>query len=312
MKKIITIATLLVSGFAPVFASAETGIGATTDIHANVVTGGGSRARVEMRASASTTASTSRPIMQRKIDQEARQQDRQQNRQENQQNRDENKINRSTGRADHEITARVGSLDKLIARIQDMKKLSTSTKATLASEITTEINLLNSLKGKIDLEASSTTSLNSSSTLMTDIKSITIANRVYALIIPQISVLASADRALTLIDSFVTVSAKLQTRINAASSSASTSAMITVIADLNAKIADARAKAQAAITAVTGLTADNGDATVAASNKAALEFGRTDLKAAAIDLQAAQKDAHTILKGLKVDVKEDVEGDKNK
>jgi hypothetical protein len=136
--------------------------------------------------------------------------------------------------------------------------------------------------------------------LKTDIESITKSYRIYALVIPQGAVLASADRLLMLADSLTALNAKLQTRITAAQTAGkNVSALQTLSADMVAKIADARVQAQAAITLTSSLTPDNGDQAKFEANKKALQDARTKLHAGEKDLKDARKDAGDITKGIK-------------
>ncbi|MEI6057704.1 MAG: hypothetical protein WCQ60_01890 [bacterium] len=207
--------------------------------------------------------------------------------------------NTLVGHADNEIRQRVNSLNQLAQRLHGMRNISTTTRTSLTTEIQTEISLLNALQTKIHAEASSTTSTASSTPLAQDIASITASYRIYALIIPQVTILADADKAITLANSLTTLATKLQTRIAAAQTAGKDITKLTAaLTDLNAKLADAKVQAQAAITAVANLVPDNGNATIAASNKAALTAGRKAIAAATTDLRAAQMDARTNIEGL--------------
>ena len=76
-------------------------------------------------------------------------------------------------------------------------------------------------------------------------------------------------------------------------------ALAAASADMTAKMADANAQAQAAQNGVSSLLPDQGNATVIASNKAALIAARADIKTSTTDLKAARADIQTILSGLK-------------
>jgi hypothetical protein len=96
------------------------------------------------------------------------------------------------------------------------------------------------------------------------------------------------------------LSPKLSARIDAAALDSSGSAGVdvnalhTALADLNAKVIDAKVQANAAISETTNLKPDNGDAAILASNTAILKDARTKIQAARADIQAAFKDAQTI------------------
>jgi hypothetical protein len=181
-----------------------------------------------------------------------------------------------------------------------MKKVSASAKASLSAEIQAEITKLTNLKIKIVADTDA-------AVLKNDVKSITGSYRIYALIMPQISLLAAADRVQVLAGNFETVIVKLQTRINeAAAAGKDTSAMTSALATIKIKVADSKVQADAAAMAVASLTPDNGDKVKMEANSAALKNARAKLKVATDDLKEAQKEMNKIFdgtKGLKADLK---------
>ena len=173
-----------------------------------------------------------------------------------------------------------------------MAKLSDSEKSNISSELQAEISSLTSLQGNINNDTSTTT-------LGSDMKSITQAYRIYALIVPQGSITAASDRVNTLVASFTTIGAKLQTRISAMSASSTAMSSITsALADFSSKVSDAGTQAIAAAAEVANLAPDNGDKTILASNTAALKDARLKIETATKDLTAARKDAGTIVKAI--------------
>ncbi|MFH1246238.1 MAG: hypothetical protein V1489_00490 [Candidatus Liptonbacteria bacterium] len=196
-------------------------------------------------------------------------------------------------RADREIARRITSLNVLRTRIQAMQKLSASQKSGLAASIQSQIDELNALKSKIDADTDLTT-------LQNDVKSITASYRTYMLVMPQITVIAAADRALATADTLAALSTKLETRINDTNNAGKdVSSLRITLADLNAKIADARTQANAAISAVQNLTPDQGDQGKAQANASALKDARAKVRAAREDLVTARKDAGNITRGLR-------------
>lgn len=201
-------------------------------------------------------------------------------------------VERAIQRADQEIARRIDNLTALSNRIGQMIKLSASDKASIQASLAAQISSLNTLKATIDADA--TTSLKA------DIRSITQNYRIYMLIIPQGRVMAAADRVLTIVQQFQTLGPKLQARITAlAATGADVTALNTTMVDFNAKVADASTQASAAISEVATLKPDNGDATVEASNKAALQDARSKVVVAIHDLNDARVDAGTVIKGVK-------------
>lgn len=195
-------------------------------------------------------------------------------------------------RSDTAIAARITALNDLSTRVSALKNVSATEKASIAADVQANIAGLTSLKAKIDGESDV-------ATLQTDEKSILGSFRIYALVIPQGYIASSADRVDTITGMLTTISAKLQTRITTAQNAGkNVSAEVSLLADLNAKIADANTNASTAATAIANLMPDQGNATVAASNKATLVSARANLKTATSDLKTARDDANTIIKDI--------------
>ncbi len=202
-------------------------------------------------------------------------------------------VARLIDRGDKAIANRIDALTELNTRIQDMKLVSADNKASLASQIQTQITNLNTLKSKIDAD----TDL---ATLKTDVKSITGSFRIFALVIPQGRIIASADRLNTVAGDLSVVANKLQTRLTEAQNAGKDiTSLNTIFTELTAKISDAKTQATAAVSHVVNLTPDNDDATIVASNKDALKLSHSDIKVGQQDLVTARQDINKILKGLK-------------
>ncbi len=197
-------------------------------------------------------------------------------------------------RSDTAITARINALNALSARVSSMNNVSDSQKSAIATQVQTQISNLTALKAKIDADTDVTVA-------RADEKTITGNYRIYALIIPQGYIVASSDRISTLVSLMTALQVKLQTRVTAAQTSGKNVATLqAALADITVKTNDATTHAQAALSKVSLLAPDEGNASVAASNKAALIAARADIKVAMTDLQAARKDISTITSGLKV------------
>lgn len=202
---------------------------------------------------------------------------------------------KAVGSANKEIDRRLTALSALSARVNAMVRLSATDKTDLSVQIQAQIAAMNSLQAQIATDVSN----DATSSLKSDIQSITKSYRIFALIIPQGDIEAMSDRVLTIVGDFDAVATKLQTRISAAQSSgANVSSAVSALADMNAKTSDASVKAQAAVSETSGLQPDNGVSTVMASNTAALKDARSKLQAAQQDLVAARKDAGSIIKTL--------------
>jgi len=196
-------------------------------------------------------------------------------------------------KADQEIARRIDILTKAIASINSSKKLTADEMTALSGEAQKNIDDLNTLKTKIDADTDVTTA-------RTDRQSITKLYRIFMLVVPQIQVMAAADRINVTAGLLADVGTKLQTSITAAQTAGKdVTALNTSYTDMQAKIADAKTQADNAIAKVKALVPDQGNKTVMASNVAALKAARDMLKTARADLVAARKDAGDIRDGLK-------------
>lgn len=199
-------------------------------------------------------------------------------------------------RGDADIAARVAALNALNTRVQAMSSVSATQKATLNSELQTNITGLTGLQAQIDANTDV-------SSARTEDQSIFTSYRIYALVIAQGWILASTDRIATITRLMAALSAKLQARLSAEQSAGvDVTAFTADISDLNAKIADANTQAIAARARVSGLVPDQGNGSVIASNHAALVAARADTRVATQDLQGARKDIDTVTAFLKANV----------
>lgn len=195
-------------------------------------------------------------------------------------------------RASQEIERRIDVLTALDQRVQEMRRISSTVKASIASSVEGQIANLTELKGNIEAD----TDLE---TLRTDIHSITGSYRIFALIVPQARIIVAADKVKTTAALMSDFADKLQVRISAAQTSGNdVTELSRLLADMNAKIADAEELADAALALITGLQPDNGDKTVQEANSAALREARVKIQAALADLHTAREDAGAIVKGL--------------
>ena len=199
------------------------------------------------------------------------------------------------GRSDTAITTRIAALNKMSARIGEMKNVPASEISNIANEVQTETTNLTNLKTKIDADTNVAAA-------RADEKTITGDYRIYALVIPQASIVASSDRVSTIAGMITALQTKIQARITADQTAGKdVTALATANADITAKVTDATSKASLAQSAVVSLAPDQGNATVAASNKSALLGAHANMQVSATDLKAARADIKTILAGLKAD-----------
>jgi chromosome segregation ATPase len=186
------------------------------------------------------------------------------------------------------IDQRIKSLQELLKRLEGMKLLPADTLVTIQTAINAEIQTLTDLKAKIATDTATTT-------IKADAQSITKANRVYLLVEPKARIAAAASRVNAVVTQMQALSVKLQARLTAAQTAgADITASSAALTDFNAKIADAKVQADAAVTETANLQVDNGDKTILAANLAALKDARAKLDAAQKDLVAARQDAAKI------------------
>ncbi len=206
---------------------------------------------------------------------------------------DEKRLANIHTRADQEVDRRTEGLTKLVARINEMKHISADQKASLSASVQAQISALATLKAKVDAD----TALD---LLKTDAQSITKSYRIFALIMPQIEITAAADRAADLASQFDSLKAKLDARIAAAKAAGKdTTAIATLRADIDTKLADSKVQSDAAISLVASLKPDNGDKATMAANGKALRDARGKVQAANKDLKAAREDANKIARMLR-------------
>ncbi len=191
-------------------------------------------------------------------------------------------------RGGEKIDERIEKLQEQIARIAKMERLSDSQKASITAELNAQIVALTSLKASIGTETDP-------AKLKELTQSITKAYRVYAVTMPKAAITAASDRIMKVVAQMEAFTVKLEARISTSTSTEATAALI----DFKAKVADAKVQAQAGASLVANLSADNGDATVAASNTAALKSAKEKIDLAQKDLKDARKDIGIMLKSVK-------------
>jgi hypothetical protein len=218
-------------------------------------------------------------------------------------NRKEMRMQTKTSTADTKLTTlkqkgdqligqRLTSLNTMLTRINGLTRLSADQKTTYTTNITNDINGLNSLKVKLDADTDGATAL-------ADIKSMYTTYRVYAEFDPQTNMLATTDALKTAIAELTQVATKLQTRITVAGSSGNTvTTLNTLLTDMQSKIADAQTQVNTIQTDVSTLTPEAFNSNPIGTHTTLLN-ARNSLKTARTDLQTAMQDARQIVLGLK-------------
>lgn len=209
-------------------------------------------------------------------------------RQQNKETIIDNKTANLKERAAKEIERRLTSLNKLIEKINGLKKITDTQKSSFVSQIQTEITNLNALKTKIDADTDLVT-------LKTDVQSIIKSYRIYALFMPKINILTAADELDNLSEKLSTIAAKLETRIDEAKAKGTdVTTLSSLLTDMKSKISNAQTQAQNSRNAVLPLTPGGYP-----GNVIILKTARTMLLTGRKDLQTARKDANTVIQGLK-------------
>lgn len=187
-------------------------------------------------------------------------------------------------KGDQEITRRQATLTTLNAKITAATHLTESNKASLSSQVNAEAAGLTALKTKLDSE----TTVDAAHA---DAKAIFDGYRVYALIVPKIALIRTADSEQATAARLTSLAAKLQTRITAANKST----------DLQTTLNDMIARANTATTTASTVEAKvlNLQPTDYNSDHAVLSGYRDQLQTARTAIQTSITDAKTIIAALK-------------
>lgn len=190
--------------------------------------------------------------------------------------------------ADREIERRITALNYVTTRINEIKKLSSDQKASLTTEVQSQIDSLTALKAKIDADTDA-------ATLKTDKQSIVTSYRIFLLFIPKIQLLVAGDRISMTADQLSSLADKLEVRIKEVQAAGNDVTTLTAaVADMRAKIVDAQAQYGAINAEVLPLTPDGYP-----GNKATLMDARAKIRIAQVDLNAALQKAKAIRAELK-------------
>lgn len=200
----------------------------------------------------------------------------------------ESKIANLKTRADKEIERRITSMNSLITKLNAMKKITSSDKSTLTSQIQDQITSLTNLKVKIDAD----TDL---ATLRTDVQSIVKAYRIFVVFRPKINIMAAADRGLILIDEMSQIATKFQTILTQMQGNGKdVSSLITTLTAVQTKLDDAKTQFNAALTELAGITPDGYP-----GNKTQLKDAHSKVQAGVAKLVSVRQDFQTIRQGIK-------------
>ncbi|HXH26526.1 MAG TPA: hypothetical protein VNG90_01385 [Candidatus Acidoferrum sp.] len=187
-----------------------------------------------------------------------------------------------------EIARRLLTLKNLDARINTTVKLSAGDKAALVAEVENTVSGLNTLKAQLDAD----TTLDAAHT---DAQSILNEYRVYALVMPKIHLLITADGQQIIEAKLTTLAGKLQTRLNTAKTSGKdVTSLQAKLDDMTKQTAAAQSISSAVQAAVLPLQPGDFNA-----DHGILAGYQAQLAKAHVDIEAAYNDAQAVYVGLK-------------
>ncbi len=133
-------------------------------------------------------------------------------------------------KADRLIENRIASLNKVLTRIQNDKRLTADEKSSLSQDVQTNIDNLTSLKAKIDADTDIVT-------VRADAKGIITNYRIYTILEPKIRLLVIIDNLSTLDSKLSSLAPKLQDLIsNLKSQGKDVSKLQTLLDDINTNL----------------------------------------------------------------------------
>ncbi|HZL07569.1 MAG TPA: hypothetical protein VFC50_00035 [Candidatus Dormibacteraeota bacterium] len=191
-------------------------------------------------------------------------------------------------RGNSEITRRLKSLNELSGKISSEAKLSANDQASLSAEVSSEISNLTALKTKLDADTTDADAKADAQSIINDY-------RVYALIVPKINLVKTADDQLVAEAKLSDLATKLQTRISAAQTAGkNVTALQSGLTTMNSQISAAQAISTKIESDVIGLLPSDYN-----GNPSVLKGDRDQLKTAQSDIKDAVTSASTIVSSLK-------------
>lgn len=186
----------------------------------------------------------------------------------------EDRLENLKQRALKEIDRRISSLNSLLTRGANLKRLTNDQKNDLDKNIKSQIASLEELKTKIE-------NATDPQTLRTDIKSITSSYRVYALYMPMTQIVIAGENIINITEKLDLIIKKIETRIsNAKSQGQDATSIENQLTDIKNKQKEAANLAQTAINTVINLTPSGYP-----GNKSSLQTARDSLQTARTNLQ---------------------------
>lgn len=200
------------------------------------------------------------------------------------------------------IDQRISMLESLLSRIQS-SNMNSSASAKITTAIQAQIDKLTALKASGQTTLTPGTAAGAAIGTNTQGKSsgpdasTRVSLSSYLTLASKAAITAAANHLLEVADQLSSLAAKLDSRLSDATS-VDTASLRATLSDMNAKIADAKTQANAALTLVAGLS-DDSDASTDTSARDTLQKAAADIKTARTDITAAYKDAMTIITAIR-------------
>jgi len=192
-------------------------------------------------------------------------------------------------KGDADINARLTSLNTLISKLGETKKLTTDQQTALTTEMQGEVTSLTALKTKLDADTDLATA-------RADFATIFSAHYIYAFYLPRVERIVAADAELDSVTTLGTLATTLQSYIDQAQTAGNdVTALQAKLNEMKSKTTDAETLAQTALDSLRPLTASGYPA-----NKTTIQTAGTTLKTGRIDLETARSDAKSLVASLKL------------
>ncbi len=189
-------------------------------------------------------------------------------------------------RATSEIDRQISSLQSLTPKVDTLTHLTPAERATVSTQVQTEITNLQTLKSRI---SGNTEEAN----VKANIKSILDSHKNFSFYMPQVRLLIAAEAMDALSNRMLEVSKKIEVRLESLDTKDS-AAITPLLENMKAKLNNAKAQSNAITAAVSPLQSTNFPA-----NKATLQSAQTKLKTGMGDIRSALQDLKEILKMLR-------------
>lgn len=198
------------------------------------------------------------------------------------------RLQKIISRGNTEINRRLTTLKTLDSKISAATKLTTADAALLSSTVNSDTTALTALETKLDNETTVTAAIADAQSIFSDY-------RVYALVVPQVHLVKTADDQQVTEAKIASFGTKLSTRITAAQTAGkNVTALLASLSDLSSKVAAAQAISSSMEAAVIPLVPSDYN-----SNHSLLSGDRSQLQTAQSDIRAAVADARSIVSGLR-------------